>query len=232
MENITVKYCFVLPDGSREVFDLEIDGATLDLLGAVPESPPPWTNLDFHQCPNCPLTADTHPQCPLSMILVPIVEQFDAFLSYEEIHLEAKVQNRLVSQDTTVQKGVSSLMGLLMATSGCPHTVFFKPMARFHLPLARVDETVCRTASLYLLAQYFRQKEALDTDFDLKGLARIYHEMHVVNSAVAKRLRAASETDSSVNAIVLLDMFAGYLPDVIDHSLEKFQYLFAPFLRD
>jgi hypothetical protein len=121
-------------------------------------------------------------------------------------------------------------MGLVMATSGCPHTAFFKPMARFHLPLASEEETVYRATSMYLLAQYFLKKEGQNADLELKGLREIYHNMHTVNTAIAERLRGASETDSTVNAIVLLDMYALTLPYVIDESLEEIRHLFRPFL--
>ena len=59
-----------------------------------------------------------------------------------------------------------------MATSGCPHMDFFKPMARFHLPLANAEETVYRATSMYLLAQYFLQREGKEADMELEGLKK------------------------------------------------------------
>lgn len=230
MENVDIRYCFVLPDGSEEVFELQLDAQTLDLVRNSPDALPAWTILHFHQCPNCPLTADTHPNCPIAVNLVEIVKPFDRLISHKEIHIDVITEERSVSQDTTVQEGVSSLMGLVMATSGCPHTAFFKPMARFHLPLASEEETVYRATSMYLLAQYFLKKEGQNADLELKGLREIYHNMHTVNTAIAERLRGASETDSTVNAIVLLDMYALTLPYVIDESLEEIRHLFRPFL--
>jgi hypothetical protein len=55
--------------------------------------------------------------------------------------------------------------------------------------------------------------------------------MQVVNTAIVKRLQSASETDSTINAVVLLDMYAMTLPMVIEESLEEISYLFAPFLK-
>ena len=37
-----------------------------------------------------------------------------------------------------------------MALSGCPVLEQLKPMARFHLPFASVEETIYRAASMYL----------------------------------------------------------------------------------
>lgn len=229
MENVAIRYCFTLADGSQEVYDLELDGQNLELVGNIPESLPSWTDLDFHECPHCPLPIDTHPHCPLAVRLVSIVEPFDRLLSYDKIHVDVITEERSISQDTTAEQGIGSLMGLVIATCGCPHTAFFKPMARFHLPLASEDETIYRAASMYLLAQYFLKKEGHNADLELKGLMKIYDNIQVVNSSIAKRLRAATEKDSSLNAIVLLDMYAKTLSYAIEESLEEVRYLFSPF---
>ena len=139
---------------------------------------------------------------------------------------------RFITQETTVQRGMSSLMGLVMATSGCPHMAFFKPMARFHLPFASAEETVYRATSMYVLAQYFLQREGHQADLDLTGLREIYNNIEVVNVAVAKRLRTATEADSAINAIILLDIYTKAIPVVIEESLEELRYLFAPFFEE
>ena len=230
MDTVTIRYRFTFPDGSQESFNLQLDAQDLELVGNTPEVLPSWTKLDFHQCPNCPLNTRTHPHCPLAADLVNIVKRFERLVSYDEIHVDVITEERTISQDTTAQRGASSLMGLVMATSGCPHTVFFKPMARFHLPLANEEETLYRTTSTYLLAQYFLKKEGQEADLELEGLSKIYHNMQVVNNTIAERLRAATETDSTVNAIILLDIFAKALPYIIEDSLEELRYLFTPFL--
>lgn len=229
MKTITIRYSFILEDGSREIFNLQLDPHTLALLSNTPKTLPPWTKLDFHQCPNCPLTTDTHPHCPLAVNLVNIVERFEGLRSYSEIQVDVLMEERFICQDTTVQKGISSLMGLVMATSGCPHTAFFKPMARFHLPFASKEETIYRATSMYLLAQYFLKMEGQKADLELQGLAKIYHNMQIVNNSVTERLRAATRTDSTVNAVILLDIYAKTLPLIIEESLEDIRYLFTPF---
>jgi len=232
MDNIAIEYCFRLTDNTQEVFLLELDAHNLELLNNVPENLPEWTSLGFHQCPNCPLTGSTHPDCPLASNLVNIVRRFDHILSYDEIHMDVITEERRVSQRTTAQRGLSSLMGIVIAASGCPHTVFFKPMARFHLPLASEEETLYRAASMYLLAQYFLHREGGNADFELQGLKKIYKNIQLVNTTIAKRLRAAIKTDSSVNAIILLDMYAKAMPYVIDESLKEIRYLFTPYLME
>ena len=229
METIPIRYCFVLGNGSQDIIDLELDALTLELVGNRPESPPTWANLDFHMCPNCTLDSHTRKHCPLALNLVNIVKFFEGVISYDKIHLDVITEERVISQNTTSQKGLSSLMGFVMATSGCPHTAFLKPMARFHLPFASGEETVYRATTMYLLAQYFLKKEGREADLELEGLIKIYQDIQIVNNEVAKRLRASSETDSSVNAIIILDMYAKILPHFIEESLEEIRYLFAPF---
>jgi len=232
MGTMTIKYYFTLPEGVREVFNLQIDAQEVELVGGMPDVLPSWAKLDFHQCPNCPLTPDTYPHCPLAAHLVDIVRRFEGLVSYSEIQVDVMTAERFITQETTVQRGMSSLMGLVMATSGCPHMAFFKPMARFHLPFASAEETVYRATSMYLLAQYFLHKEGHQADLDLTGLREIYNNIEIVNVAVAKRLRTATEADSAINAIILLDIYTKAIPVVIEESLEEIRYLFAPFFRE
>ena len=231
MGNIDIRYCFTLPDGSKQIFELQLSKENLELVGNAPQTLPSWTSLDYHQCPNCPLTVDTHPNCPLAVNLVNVVKPFTSLLSYNEVHVEIKTEERTISKSTTAEEGIGSLMGLVMATSGCPHLAFFKPMARFHLPLASEEETIYRATSMYLLAQYFLKKREHNADLELEGLSKIYNNIQVANSSIADRLRDAADKDSTINAVVLLDAYAKTLEYAIEESLEEIAYLFTPFFE-
>lgn len=231
MNTINFRYRFTLPDGRQSTFDVRLDAVTLDLARPASGPHPAWTALDFEQCPHCPLACKTHPHCPLASCLADVVDACQALVSYDTFSFEVTTQERVISGQTTAQRGISSLMGLLGATSGCPHTEFFKPMARFHLPLSSDEETIYRAASAFLLLQYFRRKNGQAADLDLKGLQGIYRNIHRVNEAMAGRLRAAAREDSSLNALILLDYFAVLLPDSIESSLKDIRYLFDPLMR-
>ncbi len=230
MDTITIRYCFKFAKDEFEVFDLNLDTENFELQGNTPDVLPEWTRLDFHQCPNCPLDVKDHPRCPLAVNLVNIVKQFDAFLSYKKTHLTVTTEDRIMTSMTTVQRAVGSMMGLIIAASGCPHTVYFRPMARFHLPLANDEETVYRAASMYLLAQYFLDKANKKVDFELVGLKSIYRNIQLINYTIAERLRAASKSDSVLNAIVDLDIYAQTLTIVIEESLQDLDTLFQPYI--
>ena len=229
---ITIEYRFTLVDGLQEVFLLELDARTLELRIERPEKLPAWTNLTFHQCPHCRVTQTQYPYCPLAANIADIVMRFDHLISYDWVHLDVITQERVTSQDTTAQQGVSSLMGLVIANSGCPYTAFFKPMARFHLPLATIQETMFRAVSIYLISQYFLKQEGQRADFELQGLKKIYENIHLVNRAMADRLRSISHSDLPANAVILLDLYTKAFPFTIEKILKNLRCLFAPFLQD
>jgi len=230
-EFITIQYRFDLTDGSGEVFGLLLDLKKIELRGQAGHTPPAWAKLDFHQCPHCPFSSKAGEYCPVAANISPLVAPFEKLLSYDQIFLTVTLPERQISQKTSVQRALSSLLGLAIAASGCPHTDFLKPMARFHQPLASEEETIFRATSTYLLAQYFLRKTGRDADFDLEKLPGIFERMQVLNLGMAGRLRAASRTDSSVNAIIQLDLYAKAMPLVIKQSLEEIRHLFVPFLE-
>jgi hypothetical protein len=230
MNKLEFIYRFEFSAGCREEVVVSLDKATLEPCAGDGASAPEWARLDFHQCPHCPLRADARPYCPLAVQLSGVTALCERLLSYDAVKLEVVSAERTITNHTTAQRAVSSLMGLIFATSGCPHTVFLKPMARFHLPFASEEETLFRASSMYLLAQYFRGKRGLSSDLELAGLRTLYAALHQVNAAMAQRLRAIVSKDSAVNAVVLLDLLAKALPHSIAESLEEIRYPFEAYL--
>ena len=220
-----IRYAFEFPDGST----------TEIVLASEPREPgegpyPSWTALGFHQCEICPLRAETHEYCPFAVSLVELVEISRAFVSHDQVRVTVTTPERVVTQDTTAQRAVASLMGLITPLSGCPKMAVFRPMARFHLPLATPDETAYRAVGMYLTGQYFRDMEGAAGSFDLKGLRDIYKEIQAVNHAIAQRLRAAAGRDTAMNALIILDIRAQMLPRMLDRALEGLRPLFEAHL--
>ncbi|MCW8906837.1 MAG: hypothetical protein OQL28_06285 [Sedimenticola sp.] len=229
MNTRVFQYRFDMEQAGQAEIDVVLDSETLDRVGVRIDNPPDWTALEVHQCPHCPLKPQQHPHCPVAIGLVDIIRHFDHLVSYDRVDLTVVTEQRTISQRTTAQHAISSLIGLVMATSGCPHTAFFKPMARFHLPLASEESTIYRAAAMYLLAQFFRKRKGVAADPGLSGLRKIYENLHLVNMHIAKRLKDATRTDSSVNAVVLLDSFTSTLPYVIEEHLDEIAYLFSAY---
>lgn len=230
-EAYRVNYRFGLSDGSERTLALRLDPATMEQASdTAAAAPPHWTVLAFKQCSNCPLDPSRHSHCPLAKGLAGLVDLCKDLASYDKVRLIVESPGREVRAETSAQRAISSLLGLIVATSPCPHTRYLRPMARFHLPLATEEETVYRATSMYLLAQYFLHRSGRAPDLDLDGLRAMYQEMQVVNFAIAERLRAAKGKDGAVNAVILLDLFARTLPDAIEDALADIRYLFAPYL--
>ncbi len=230
MECRKITYTFILSDEKKECFDLKYDKNTLEIVYENHTQLPDWTMLGYKQCPHCSLDVDVVDRCPLAVAISGVVKQFNHVLSYHEVDIEVRFDERVIFQRTTAQRALSSFMGAIMAVSGCPHTNFFRPMARFHLPLANEEETIYRSCAMYMLAQYFRKKKDAAADYSLAGLEDIYKNIQVVNTAIVDRIRSASCADASINAIVMLDMYAKIVPYVLDESLEEIQYLFESYL--
>lgn len=225
-----IQYRFDIEGASLEVFEIILDEEmrlkdTFD-MAQVPE----WYKLGFNKCPNCTLSEDEHPVCPMMVAIGRAVSRFDRIASFELVNLSVITETRSYVQKTTAQRALSSLLGLLIAASGCPHTVFFRPMAVFHLPLSTEEETAFRAAGMFLIGQYLRKTEGLVAELGLSGLKKIYEDVSLVNRSVANRLRSAASSDSLVNAVILLDLYAKALPSMIDMKLEELRPVFSPYL--
>ena len=177
MDVIEIQYIFRFNEEKLETIDLRLDAEHLEIVNKPASPLPDWTRLDFNQCPHCPLDGTHHPICPVAQCLVEVVTRFDKILSYDEVELEVITSERKVLQQTTAQRAISSLLGAIIPASGCPHTSFFRPMVRFHLPIATRRETIFRATGMYLLAQYFLGEEGRKTDFELTGLTKIYKNL-------------------------------------------------------
>lgn len=208
---------------------LEIDEATVTLINPQLSDLPAWAALEYEQCPNCELSTASNPFCPIAANLTLLLDLCDTLASFTEVELEVITQQRKIVGKTTAQRAVSSLLGLIMATSSCTHTEFLKPMAFFHLPLASENETIYRTSSMFFLAQYFRQQEGLDAPLNLDGLTKIYRNQQIVNHAIAERIRHAFREDATVNAIILLNLLSNAVTWSIEDNLKELKYLFSAY---
>jgi hypothetical protein len=235
MDNFNIEYRFDFNNGQviRHSLDFNLDNMELNQSQDKPL--PEWTRLDCKKCSHCPLDSSKVKYCPAATNLAEVVNNFNDILSYEEVNVETILPDRTVRQKTTAQIAISSLMGLIISSSACPYTAFFKSMARHHLPLANHEETLCRATAFYLLSQYILSSKDPSVSVDLSGLEKIYTDMMIVNQAIVERLRDVVSSDSTLNALVLLDCYAQSLPLAIEDSLEEIEYLFKPLhdsLRD
>ncbi len=223
MDPYVIRYVFDLTDGPRREFTVRLDPKTLLDLAPLPEAPPEWTALDYQKCPNCPLRAEASPQCPTAGRLVDLARTFSQTESFGRARVRVEMPERAFEKEVPVATGISSLLGLQMATSGCPVLGTLRPMVRFHLPFATTKETVFRAVTTYLGAQYLRLQAGEPPDWTLEGLRAIYQQVALVNRAFAGRLRSALAKDASLNALVRLDVFTMTVPMALDEGLADYR---------
>ncbi len=228
---LTYNYRFVLKDGVEKEFNIELDSVTLNLLPTDKKDCPEWTKLNCFQCPNCTLN-DKYEYCPIAINMVEIIDSFRNYFSYEVVETVVTAQERKYIRTVSLQHGVSSLIGVYMVTSGCPVMERLKPMVRFHLPFATIEETKYRAISMYLMAQYFLYQHGRQPDWDLKKLAEAYENVRTVNEYFCKRLRMIEGQDANLNAVVLLDIFADSINFSIDRRMANdLDYLFKGYFE-
>jgi hypothetical protein len=218
-----IRYRFDLPDGSQKSLDFTFDPADFRLANAAPQAPPPWTELQFNQCANCPLNAADSPHCPAALQMVSAIEPLKALVSFDTVGVTVTQAERAIYAETTAQAAMSSVLGLIMATAGCPWTDRLRPMARFHLPFASEAETVYRSISMFLLA---RELSGSDGARGFAALEQLYENLHVVNRDMSRRLGAATRTDPARNAMALLDAYTTLLPAALACSMDELKPLF------
>jgi hypothetical protein len=217
-----VAYEFTLADGRVQRF----------VVGDEPERPestelPAWTKLGFHQCANCPLAVEASPRCPVAVDVFRITDGFADILSHERVHVRVQRDARRWETDCDVQTGLGSLLGLVMASSGCPILGELRALTRFHLPFAEFEETLFRTVGLYLLRQYFVAQDGGEPDFRLAGLARLYDDLQEVNRSFKRRIEGASPRDANINAVTLLFSVSALVALSLESGLDQLRELLA-----
>ncbi|MBI2343937.1 MAG: hypothetical protein HYV02_06370 [Deltaproteobacteria bacterium] len=226
-----VRYHFRFDSGETRSFHVPLDATTLSLITQSEPAPPAWTALGHHQCPHCPLLSATHPHCPVAKAIAPAVSAFADFVSYDDADVTVETPDRTYQKRVPVQKGMSALLGVYMATSGCPVMDHLKPMVRFHLPFASTEETLYRAISMYLVAQLLLHEDGQPAQWSLRGLSRIYHDVQVVNQCMVQRLQGECVGDATANALINLDCFAAHATFQIDQAtLSELRQLFAAYL--
>jgi uncharacterized protein DUF6901 len=248
---LRIRYRFDLPDGSQKTLDFLFDAVTFRLSNPPPADPPFWTELKFNQCANCPLSTERHAHCPAAVQMAAALGPLNALVSFDTVGVTVVQPERTVHVETTAQQAMSSVLGLIMATAGCPWTDRLRPMARFHLPFANEAETLYRSVSMFLLslelagrgpplavADTLAVAEAPAAAADaartapapaprtFAALEELYKNLHLVNRDMSRRLGAATNTDPARNAIALLDTYTTLLPAALDRSLDELRPLF------
>jgi hypothetical protein len=231
-DKIKYNYKFIFKSGEEQEFNIELDRFSLNLKPTGEKFRPNWTKLNFCKCPNCTLDERQHEFCPIAVSLVDIIDCFSIFSPSEQVEVIVSANDRKYLKEVTLQQGVSSLIGIYMVTSGCPVMEKLKPMVRFHLPFATMEETLYRAISMYLLSQYFLSRHGGHPDWNLKKLYEAYENVRIVNESFYKRLQTLDAKDANLKALVVLDHFAQTVNFSIDSRMvDNLHYLFEGYIK-
>lgn len=225
---ITFRYTVEFEDEPEQSFEVILDAETLSLQYEKSDSLPQWTTLGFCKCRVCPLDEGTHRHCPVAVSMVDQVGFFKDLISHRVAQVTVETRDRQYRKKTTVQSALSSLIGIYMVTSGCPILDKLRPMVETHLPFASAQDTVYRTVSMYLFAQFALHKNGLQPDWALEGLVDFYHDVTEVNSSFCQRLNSIPhEGDANINALAILNSMALLTRmSVEEDKLEHWEKLF------
>lgn len=229
---IEITYKFKLKNNSDAVFRVEFEEKSMTPIHRDEGDIPEWAKLDTFKCPNCSLCSEEHPYCPLARSIAPVIDFSRELESRDAIMMDVYSSERTVSMAVKTEEGIRSLLGLCIATSGCPRTQFLKPMARFHLPSSNAKETLIRATSMYLLAQYFRKQNGLESEWGLEGLKLLYEELQKVNENIEKRITPTLKNDAALNAVMILDALAALMNSSVNEALSTLRPLFESYLKD
>jgi hypothetical protein len=227
---IRFRYTFKFENGNSKTFEIVLDNSTLELVPEKDIPKPEWAKLSFFPCEHCPLEANTE-YCPVAVNLSHIVSEFKDSVSHEKTLVTVETPERTYFKETTLQKGLSSIIGIYMVTSNCPVMDKLRPMVRFHLPFATPTETMFRTVSTYLTGQFIAMREGKKPDWELDKLVEMYKAVSAVNKGMSRRISNASIKDANVNAVIILHSFGDAVPYFIENGLAEIKYLFEVYTK-
>lgn len=224
--NIRTLYRFSRKNHAPQEVEVWVNPRTLRSEPAVEPPYPEWTRIRSAACVGCEWAESEY--CPIAVRLIEPLAMFRDVVSYEPAMVEVETEQRYYRKNVDMQQGLSSLFGLLMATSGCPSMAIFRPMARYHLPFSSFEETFFRVSGTYLLRELLDEKQDINRNSVVEGLNRIYKQVARVNEGVMYMLRKSdgAMADSSANAVALLAAFSGLVPLTAENQLDEIERLF------
>jgi len=215
-------------DDFETQFKIRLDPHTFSIIPFEMESKPKWTVLTYEQCECCPLDVIARTYCPIAVNISGIVDEFKNRISIEECKVRCRTPERVYMKKTNLMEAITSIFGIIMATSGCPVLDVFRPMARFHLPFSTGEETTFRAVSMFLLRDYFNSNGSKSPADVMKTLEHHYAQVKQVNEGLYSRITNISSEDADKNAIVMLHSLSQLLCMEATCNVNSLAYLFHP----
>lgn len=221
-----ISYDIRYPEGNHDRIAIRMDNnGQIDVDADY--QPPAWAKLSFHQCAHCTLDPAEHEYCPVARNIAFLFPESFSSTSWQDVILTVATDTRRYSADTTLQRALGSLFGLVCSLSDCPHTRALRPMGIFHLPLSNDRETLVRAASFFLLKRYLEHLRNPAVSIDLGEMETTYKNLKILNRGLAQRFRGDGSSDAAANAFVLLDILARDVDFELEEQLDALHRIFA-----
>ena len=215
-----VTYDFEFDDGTTLGYEVDLDRRPVDTAKLDSEAEQ-WVRLEHCQCSNCPLKNSGTKYCPAAFDIQKVVEDFKTQPAFQKVKVNVKTPERSYSKRASLEEGLRSLMGLIMASSHCPILSELKPMAKHHMPFASNDEFILRSVSMYLLQQYFEFRAQAYPDWELKGLVERNKRLQLVNQALWQRIHDVCKGDSNLKALLSFFSMSSSVSFSLETQLQK-----------
>lgn len=228
-----LSYNFEFEDGTKKSCDVYLEPKTLQIVRQTKKTPSEWTELNNFECNHCPLDKNEFKYCPVAVSLEELIEFFSNRTSFERVKVTVQTEERSYYKETDIQSAVGSFIGIIMPSSGCPILAKLRPMLRFHLPFATIEETEFRVFATYSLAQFLRHKNGKEPDWELKSLGKLYDDIQKINSNVASKIAKLEKQDASINSVIVLNNFASSVSmNLDDEDFSQLEQLFHSWITD
>lgn len=162
-----------------------------------------WAERVPGGCPDCRAASA---KCLAASAIAPVVERFRDVGSLEQVHAVVRQDDRHCEIRCTAPRALASIMGLLIAASGCHKSMPFRAMALYHQPFATADETLTRAAGFWLLNRWAGDSLCADSPFD--DLIEAWADLEEINQQLSRRLHSICPTDAAPNGLAFLDALA------------------------
>lgn len=223
------RYRFSFGGDEDIILDAEFDPDTLHYIRPEKETIPNWTKFDYWPCDECVEQSKKSDYCPVAANIAEIADKFTNCNSYDVVDVRVEGPDRTyLKNGISLQRALSSLIGIIIISSRCQDLHKLRPLVRFHLPFETVDETIYRAASMYYLAQYFRNQRNKEPKWDIEELKELYDRFILLTDNLSRRLQVEARKDATFSAVGLTAQIA---PLITEKRIKELEILFSGYLE-
>lgn len=157
-----------------------------------------------------------------------MIESLQETLTIRDVNIVVEAAERNYVKTTSLADGLSSLIGLAVATSGCPVFGRIKPLIAQHLPFESSPEMTYRSLGMYLLYQKFSPKNKEHPDWNLAGFGSFFEGIDTACRAFLTRLKEIPSAEEGLQELLNFRCLHQYEQfDIFDEYIQELQTLFG-----